>query len=199
MTMSEIRKDFRIPASRRLSKKIIKQCKICKVFAAKPYDPPATGLLPDCRLNVTYGFHTAGVDLIGPVICCKRRQEVKTYLIIITCALTRAVWLGVTKTMEVDEFKDKLNQFISNCVRPAEIISDNVKTFGAMANWIKRIRRNEKLQGYLAREGIIWKFDLSKVLWWGAMYERLIRDLNNHPITYVEDELRPRMLLRTQF
>ena len=166
MTMSEIRKDFWISTLRRLSKKIIKQCNICKVFAANPYDPPATRLLPDCRLNITYGFHTAGVDFIGPFICCKRRQKVKTYLIIITCALTRAVWLGVTKTMKVDEFKDKLNQFISNCVRPAEIISDNAKTFGAMANWIKRIRRNEKLHDYLAREGIIWKFNLSKAPWW---------------------------------
>ena len=223
MTMSEIRKDFWIPTLTRLSKKIIKQCNICKVFAAKPYDPPATGLLHECRLNVTYGFHTAGVDFIGPFICYKRRQEVKTYLIIITCALTRAVWLGVTKTMEVDEFKDKPNQFISNCVRPAEIISDNAKTFGAMANWIKKITRNEKLHDYLAREGIIWKFNLSKAPWWGAMYERLIRDLkrtlfkvigrthltrkefkreimdvqvnmNNRPITYVEDELGPRTL-----
>ena len=223
MTMSEIRKDFWIPTLRRLSKKIIKQCNICKVFAAKPYDPPSTGLLPECRLNVTYGFHTAGVDFIGPFICYKRMQEVKTYLIIITCALTRAVWLGVTKIMEVDEFKDKLNQFISNCVRPAEIISDNAKTFGAMANWIKKIRSNEKLHDYLAREGIIWKFNLSKAPSWGAMYERLIRDLkrtlfkvigrthltrkefkrvimdvqvnvNNRPITYVEDELGPRTL-----
>ena len=51
------------------------------------------------------------------------------------CKSTRAVWLGVTKNMEVDEFKDKLNQFISNFVRPAEMISDNdSKTFGAMAN-----------------------------------------------------------------
>ena len=68
MTMSEIRKDFWIPTSRRLSKKIIKQCNICKVFAAKPYDPPANELLPECRLNVTYGFHTAEVDFIGPFI-----------------------------------------------------------------------------------------------------------------------------------
>ena len=46
MTTSEIRKDFWIPTYRKLSKKIIKQCNICKVFATKPYDPPATGLLP---------------------------------------------------------------------------------------------------------------------------------------------------------
>ena len=41
--------------------------------------------------------------------------------------------------MEVDEFKDKLNQFISNRASPVGIISDNAKTFKAMANWIKRI------------------------------------------------------------
>ena len=71
----------------------------------------------------------------------------------------------------MDGFKDKLNQFISNCVRPAEIVSDNTKAYGAMANWIKRIRINEKLPDYLAREGIIWKFNLSKTPWWGAIYE----------------------------
>ena len=66
--------------------------------------------------------------------------------------------------MEEDKFKDKLNQFISNCVTPAEV-SDNAKTFGAMANWIKKIRRNQKLHDYLAREGIIWKFNLSNAPW----------------------------------
>ena len=72
-------------------------------------------------------------------------------------------------------------------------------------------------------EGIIWKFNLSKAPWWGAMYERLTRDLkrslfkvtgrtlltrkefkkvimdvqvnmHNRPITYVEDELGQRTL-----
>ena len=194
----------------------------------KPYNPPGTGLLSECRLNVTYGFHTTGVDFIGLFICCKRRQDVKTYLIIITCALTRAALLGVIKAMKVDEFQDKPNQFISNCVRPAEIISNNAKTFVAIANWIKRVQRNEKLHDHLARTGIIWKFNLSKAAWWRAIYERLIRDLkrtlfkvtgrtnltrkefkkvimdvqgnmNNLPIAYVEDELGPRTLCQKSF
>ena len=69
--------------------------------------------------------------------------------------------------MEVDEFKDKLNQFISNCVRPAETISDNAKTFGAMATRIKKIRKKMRnyIHDYLAREGIIWKSNLSKAPW----------------------------------
>ena len=223
MTLSKIREDFWIPILRRKVKKLIRKCNICKVFASTPYAQPSTGLLPKCRSNVTHAFHMVGIDFIGPFICRKRKEEVKIYVIIITCALIRAVWLGVTKTMEVDELKGKLNQFISNHIRPSEIISDNARTFGAMAKWIKKIRKNEKLHAFLAKEEITWRFILSKEPWWGAMYERLIRDLkrtlfkvvgkthitpkefkmvimdiqtqfNNRPITYVEDDLGPRTL-----
>ena len=126
---------------------------------------------------------------------------------------------GISMTMS----EIRKDFWIPTLRRLSKKISDNAKTFGAMANWIKKIRRNEKLHDYLAREGIIWKFNLSKAPWWGAMYERLIRDLkrtlfkvigrthltrkefkrvimdvqvnmNNRPITYVEDELAPRTL-----
>ena len=46
-----------------------------------------------------------------------------------------------------------------------------------MAKWIKKIRTSEKLHAFLAKEEITWRFNLSKAPWWGAMYERLIRDL----------------------
>ena len=76
----------------------------------------------DCYQNVVRTFHTVGIDFIGPFICREREEEVKVYIIIITCALIRAIWLEVTKTMEVDELKEKLNQLISNHIRPSEII-----------------------------------------------------------------------------
>ena len=221
MTLSKIREDFWIPTLRRKVKKLIRKCSICKVFASRPYAQPSTGLLPKCRSNVAHAFHTVGIDFIGSFICRERKEEVKVYVIIITCALIRAVLLGVTKTMDVDELKEKLNQFISNHIRSSEIISDNARTFGAMAKWIKEIRTSEKLHAFLAKEEITWRFNLSKTPWWGAMYERLIQDLkrtlfkvigkthltlkefkkvimdiqtqfNNRPITYVEDDLGPR-------
>ncbi|XP_068671091.1 uncharacterized protein [Montipora foliosa] len=75
----------------------------------------------------------------------------------------------------------------------------------------------EKMQNYLAREGIRWQFKLARSPWWGGFYERLIkeikktlhktlgrlrlsyeamesvvmdieRNLNNRPLTYVEAE-----------
>jgi len=96
-------------------------------------------------------------------------------------------------------------------------VSDNASVFKTTAEWIKKIRKSEKLQDHLASLGITWRFNLSKSPWWGAMYERLIRDLkrtlyktlgkthlkfeqleavvmdierhlNNRPLTYVESE-----------
>ena len=91
-------------------------------------------------------FHTVDIDVIGPFICRQRKEEVKVYIFIITCAISRAIWLGITKIMQVDELKEKLSQFIFNHLRPSDIISDNARTFEEMAKWIKKIRINEKLQ-----------------------------------------------------
>jgi len=46
-----------------------------------------------------------------------------------------------------------------------------------MATWIKRIRKSEKLQDFLAQQEITWQFNLSKSPWWGGMYERLIKEI----------------------
>ena len=98
------------------------------------------------------------------------------------------------------------------------IVSDNASVFKTTAKWIKLIHKSEKLQDYLASEGITWRFNLSKSPWWGGMYERLIKDikktlyktlgktllkpeqleavimdierhLNNRPLTYVESDM----------
>ncbi len=43
-----------------------------------------------------------------------------------------------------------LKKFIAARGRPKKIISDNGKTFMAAVSWIKKVARNEKLQGYLS-------------------------------------------------
>ena len=132
--------------------------------------------------------------------------------------------LEVTKSQTPEEFQDKLNAFISRKTRPQRIVSDNAKVFKGTAQWIKKIRKSEQLQDYLARQGITWQFNLAKSPWWGGMYERLIKELkktlyktlgkthlsfdhlsavvigierhlNNRPLTYLEsDGGEPRVL-----
>ena len=87
--------------------------------------------------------------------------------------------LEVASTQTADEFKSKLNAFISQRTRPRIIISGNAKVFKATADWIKTVRRSEKLRNYLARENIRWQFNLAKSPWWGGIYERLIKEIKN--------------------
>ena len=50
--------------------------------------------------------------------------------------------------------------------------------FKAIADWIKTVRKSEKLQNYVARENIRWQFNLAKSPLWGGIYERLIKEIN---------------------
>ena len=62
-------------------------------------------------------------------------------------------------------------------LRPMLIVSDNASVFKSTATWIKNIRKSERLQDYLAKQDISWRFNLSRSPWWGGIYESLIEDL----------------------
>jgi hypothetical protein len=103
------------------------------------------------------------------------------------------------------------------------IVSDNAQTFKVTAEWVKIIRKSEKMQNHLTSEEITWKFNLARSPWWGGFYERLIKEikktlyktlgkshlsfegmeqvvmdieknLNNRPLTYVESETESEVL-----
>eukprot|EP00795_Rhopilema_esculentum_P001699 gene1699-biopygen10278 len=182
-------------------------------------ETPGWKLIRDEKTVQSLPFQNTGVDFAGPLKCrgSTSKEEIKVYVIIFTCAVMRAVHLEVTRSQTAEEFQRKLNAFITRKMRPEVIVSDNASVFKTTAEWIKLIRKSEKLQDHLATLGITWRFNLSKSPWWGAMYERLIKDLkktlyktlgkthlqfeqleavimdierhlNNRPLTYVESE-----------
>ena len=199
-------------------KKVVNDCNTCKVFRVKPYGNTVTADMPKFRTEAGKPFETTGIDFAGPLHCKVSKKEQGTcYILIFTCATTRAVHLEVTNTHSAEEFQRKLNAFITRRTRPRLIISDNAKEFKATASWIQKIQRSEALQDHLARQQIKWQFNLARSPWWGGMYERLIRDikkalyktlgkstlvfsqlevvvmdierqLNNRPLTYVESD-----------
>jgi len=85
--------------------------------------------------------------------------------------------LELTKTQTAEEFQRRLNVFIARRTRPKLIVLDNASVFKSTATWIKNIRKSERLQDYLAKQDISWRFNLSRFPWWGGMYERLIKDV----------------------
>ena len=217
-TMAEIRNEWWIPKLRSKVKKIVNKCNVCKVFSTKPYGPTTTADMPPFRVEPSKPFETTGVDFAGPIAFkITKKEQGKCYILLFTCALSRAAHLELTKTQTAEEFQRKLNSFIARRTRPKLIVSDNAKVFKSTATWINKIRKSERLQNHLAKQDISWRFNLSKSPWWGGMYERLIQDvkktlyktlgrtnlsyehleaviidieknLNNRPLTYLESD-----------
>ena len=163
-TMAALRENWWIPRLRSKVKRIINECNVCKAYRVKPYGRTATAELPTFRIESGRPFETTGVDFAGP-LTYNLTKKGKCYILIFTCATSRAVHLELTKTQSAEEFKVKLNAFIARKSRPKLIVSDNGGAFKATALWIRKIRKSERLQDYLARQEIRWRFNLSKSPW----------------------------------
>ena len=155
-TMAALREHWWIPQLRSKVKKLINKCNVCKLYSTKPYGTPVTGNLPSFRTEPSNPFDVTGVDFAGPLrYKIDNKEDGKCYIIIFTCASSRAIHLELTRTQEAGEFQHKLNVFIARRGRPRLLISDNAGTFKTTAKWIKDIRKNEKLQDYLTAHKII--------------------------------------------
>ena len=176
-TMAAIREQRWIPKLRSLVKRTIRDCNICKVFAAKPFQGAATAPLPTFRTEVSRPLQHTGVDFAGLLIYkINKNEKDKVYILIFTCAVLQEVRLEVIKPQTAIEFQRKLNAFITRRTRPQWMISDNAAVFKTTADWIRKLRRSEHLHDFLAAQEIQWTFNLAKSEWWGEMYERLIND-----------------------
>ena len=91
-------------------------------------------------------------------------------------------------------------------------------SFMTAARWLRGIMMDERMHNYLSRNHITWQFHLSRAPWWGGQFQRLVGlvkqalyksirganltwselkelildaaiALNNHPLSYVEEDV----------
>ena len=183
ITMAKVRKRFWIPRLRSLVKTLIHKCNVCKQYRIKRLKPPATSKLPNFRASYATPFNSTGVDFAGPIYYKRvdyngkkedKSAPEKAYVLIFTCAVTRAVHLSLCKDQTAITFQAALKRFIVRRGKPSLLISDNAKTFQATSEWLKYLKQDHDLFSFLNQQHIDWKFNLSRAPWWGGFYERLI-------------------------
>ncbi len=153
--MAKIRECYWVQRLRRVIKKITKNCYGCKRFKAKAYQLPPPGNLPTTRTQGTTPYQVIGIDFAGSIwYCLKSKREVKAYLALYACSLTRAVHLDLVKSLSAPDFIISFKKFIARRGRPELIYSDNAATFQAAAKWLKDVRDDEKLSNLLANLSI---------------------------------------------
>jgi hypothetical protein len=138
------------------------------------------------------------------------------------CATSRAMYLDLIPDLLPDQsaesFKSSLLAFIARRGNLEKMLSDNGKTFMATARWLKKLKRNQLVNNYLAKMNLEWQFNLSiiefqfnahsKVIGKANLKFQKLKDvslnvkitMNNSPLGYVEagielPPLTPNMLI----
>ncbi|GFW05582.1 integrase catalytic domain-containing protein [Trichonephila clavipes] len=128
------------------------------------------GLLPQDRVRDADVFEIIGLDLAGPLIL---KNGEKNWILILTCAVYRAIHLELLTSVSTESFLLGLRSFIARRGRPSVIYSDNgTNSKGAYLLYQKG--NLEKLKNVEEINPISWKFIPPQAPWWRGFGERLI-------------------------
>ena len=124
--------------------------------------------MPVLRFNDRYPFASTGCDYLGPLyvkpVFEKETDELfKAYIILYTCASTRAVVLEVASSLDTVNFLQSFRRFKARRGCPQLMISDNGSSFVA-----------DETQMYAVENFIEWQFNPACAPWWGGQWEILV-------------------------
>ena len=166
LLISSLRDRYWIVSIRPLSKRVVRHCVACQRQDSRLLDQ-STAPLPENRVARSPPFSVIGLDNAGPLFCSDFPGQ-KFYILLFTCAVTRAIHLELIDSLSSDDFCLALKRFCSRRAIPAVVYADNAKTFkGAQ----------KLLLDHFGYELIQWKTQPALAPWWGGFYERMVRSV----------------------
>ena len=100
-------------------------------------------------------FSVTGRDYAGTFISrTKGKRDIKVYLLLLVCSLTRAVHLEILPNQTTQEFIQVFKRLIAMRGRPKVIYSDNAETFEKASKWTKRVYKDEGMQEFLVTKQV---------------------------------------------
>ena len=159
----DLRNAYWIVGARRICKAVTRNCKACQRFDAKPLNQPMAPL-PKDRVKRASPFATSGIDHAGPLYC-KDQPGKKFYILLFTCAVTRAVHLELVESMSCEDTVLALRRFFARRGMATTLVSDNAKGF---------VAAKDKMLELYGTEGPEWHCIVPRAPWWGGFYERLV-------------------------
>ena len=128
---------------RQTVKSIINKCVVCKKLEGRP-----ASQLPRFRLSDEFAFPSIGVDFAGPVyvkdIYHKSADMNKAYIVLYTCASSRAVHLDLVPRLTTEVFVRSFKRFIARRGVPNLVVSDNGSIFKGEA--LKKLLADHRIE-----------------------------------------------------
>eukprot|EP00921_Rhytidocystis_pertsovi_P019622 GHVQ01031161.1.p1 GENE.GHVQ01031161.1~~GHVQ01031161.1.p1 ORF type:complete len:1460 (+),score=160.49 GHVQ01031161.1:1695-6074(+) len=103
-----------------------------------------------------------------------RGQHVVYWVLLITCAVTRAVHLELLRCLDSKEILWALRRFVAVRGKPSMMVSDNAKQFQLLGKITGQLQRAISIDRYMLDNGIEWKTIPALSPWMGGFYERLV-------------------------
>ena len=190
-TLTTLRERYWILRGREVVKNIIRHCVGCSRYHGVPFKSQPTPDLPVTRVSDDPPFSHVGLDFAGPLFIRPNKpsdspegdvnnsSSMKVYVLLLTCASTRAVHLELTLGLSVQAFLLAFRRFASRRGLPATITSDNAKAFKSSSKDVSKIIRSQEVWHYLAERRIQWHFIVEHAPWWGGFWERLVRSVKS--------------------
>src|SRR5699024_9173070 len=111
-----------------------------------------------------------------------KRKLCKAYILLITCATSRAVHLELVTGLTTRLFLSAFRRFVSGRGLPQLIISDNALTFVRASKDLAHLWNaisDQATREYYSQHKIMWKFNVPRAPWWGGFFERLVRNVKD--------------------
>ena len=97
----------------------------------------------------------------------------KAYMLIFTCAVSRAVHFEATLGMTTNDFTMALQRFMNQRGVPETITSDHGKSFKRTHKEMESIYKSARVKKFLDQNRIKWNFYTERAPWMGGFIERL--------------------------
>jgi len=124
--LSSLRDQYHIMGARRLAKKVKRCCVPCQKVDSQPVEQPVAPLHVS-RVRTARPFAVTGMDYAGPAYSADYPGK-KLYILLLTCAVTRAIHLELVNSLTVEDCILALRRFIARRGLPVTFWSDNAKT-----------------------------------------------------------------------
>lgn len=153
--LAELNKDFYISSAYSTVKRVLHQCLVCRKFHNRSKKPMQNDYR-DFRINpAPFPFRDIALDHMGPfVVKSENGNNVKAYVLIVTCLWSRAVNLLLSPRIDKLSFLMCFQEHIFEYGVPQTIVSDNGSPICSALGDIKTYLNDDEVKGFLNERNI---------------------------------------------
>ncbi|XP_042895775.1 uncharacterized protein [Parasteatoda tepidariorum] len=157
-TLAQLRSNYYIIKARKLTKKILNNCLICKRDKVKAF-LERTAPLPADRMNMCAAFDVTGIEFAGPQFIKELGSSKKACICLFTWVSVRSIHLELVSDLTTQTFILAFKRFIGSRGLCRTVYSDNAATFKKADKELQRwLNKKSELQEYFSSQKIEWKY-----------------------------------------